>query len=101
MRNKSEVTNKFMEYMKFAEKQTGRAIKVIQSDNDKEYYNTTMDSILKESGIRHRLTTPHTPEQNGVAERKNRTLVESAMYDDSIRTVAVILGRGRLDGELY
>jgi len=37
-----------------------------------------MDALFKERGIRRRLTVPHTPEQNGIAERKNRTLVEAA-----------------------
>lgn len=78
LRNKSEVTEKFKEFMSVAERQTGRRIKAIQSDNGKEYCNTAMDTLLKERGIRHRLTVPHTPEQNGIAERKNRTLVEAA-----------------------
>lgn len=39
---------------------------------------TELQNYLKEKGIRHELTVPHSPEQNGVAERKNRTLVESA-----------------------
>ena len=34
-------------------------------------------TYLKSKGIRHELTVPHTPEQNGVAERMNRTLMES------------------------
>jgi len=78
MRNKSDVTGKFKEYIKFAERYTGRKIKAIQSDNGKEYCNSTMDALFKEHGIRHRLTVPHTPQQNGIAERKNRTLVETA-----------------------
>lgn len=64
--------------MKLAEKQTGRKIKAVQSDNGTEYCNSEMDKLFKEHGIRRRLTVPHTPEQNGVAERKNRTLVEAA-----------------------
>ncbi|KMQ92145.1 retrovirus-related pol polyprotein from transposon tnt 1-94 [Lasius niger] len=53
-------------------------MKVFHSDNGKEFCNSAMDRILKESGIQRRLTIPHTPEQNGAAERKNRTLVETA-----------------------
>lgn len=36
------------------------------------------EAYLKSKGIRHELTIAHTPEQNGVAERTNRTLMESA-----------------------
>lgn len=78
MRNKGEVAEKFKEFMKLAEKQAGRKIKAVQSNNGKEYCNSTLDSLFREHGIRRRLTTPHTPEQNDVAERKNRTLVEAA-----------------------
>lgn len=58
------------------ENQTGRRIKSLQSDNGKEYINS--DAFLKGNGIRRRLSIPYTLEQNGVAERKNRTLVETA-----------------------
>jgi len=78
MREKNEIANKFQEFMKMAENQTGRRIKAVQSDNGKEYCNSTMDNLFKERGIRPRLTVAHTPQQNGVAERKNRTLVEAA-----------------------
>lgn len=78
LRNKSEVTTKFMEYKNLAETHTGMKIKAIQSDNGREFVNMGMDHILKKSGIRNRLTAPYTPQQNGVAERKNRTLIEPA-----------------------
>lgn len=61
MRSKGEVTQKFKEFMKLAKRQTGRKIKAIQSDNSKEYCNAAMDALLKEHGIRRRLTVPHTP----------------------------------------
>lgn len=62
MRNKSEVPQKFVEFTNFAERQTGQKIKAVQSDNGKEYCNSTLDTLFKERGIRHRLTVPHTPE---------------------------------------
>lgn len=58
------------------EKQTERSIKCIQSDNAKEYCSKEFEEFLKTEGIKRRLTIPHTPQQNGIAERKNRTLVE-------------------------
>lgn len=68
----------FKSFKSFVENQTGRKIKCLQSDNGKEYINREFDDFLKKSGIGRRLTVMHTPEQNGVAERKNRTLVEMA-----------------------
>ena len=78
IKNKSEVFSKFKEYKEMAERQTGHKIKAIQSDNGTEYCNREFDTYLKEHGIVRRLSASHTPQQNGVAERKNRTLVEMA-----------------------
>lgn len=76
--NKSEVLRVFKIYKAYAEKLTERKIKNIQSDSGREYINNEFDEFLKKEGIRRRLTTPYTPQQNGVAERKNRTLIEMA-----------------------
>jgi transposase InsO family protein len=60
-------------------------IKHIRSDNGTEFKNTGLDDYLDELGITHELSAPYTPQQNGVVERKNRTLVEMArtMLDES------------------
>jgi len=71
MRKKSEIADKFQEFMKMTENQIGRRIKAVQSDNSKEYCNATLDNVFKKRGIHHRLTVAHIPQQNGVAERKN------------------------------
>ncbi|KAF8783371.1 Retrovirus-related Pol polyprotein like [Argiope bruennichi] len=60
------------------EKQTGRSIKVLRSDNGTEYINNEMMKYLELKGIQHQKSIPYTPEQMGVAERNNRTLVERA-----------------------
>ena len=78
LRTKDQVTNVFVEYKNLVEKQTGCKIKELQSDNGGEFLNKKMSEILKAAGIHQRLTVSHTPQQNGVAERKNRTLVEAA-----------------------
>ena len=53
-------------------------IKHIRSDNGTEFKNSGLDDYLDELGITHELTAPYTPQQNGVVERKNRTLAEMA-----------------------
>ena len=53
-------------------------IKHIRSDNGTEFRNAGLDDYLDELGITHELSAPYTPQQNGVVERKNRTLVEMA-----------------------
>lgn len=75
---KSAVTDAFREFKAVVEKQTGRMIKRLRSDNGTEFVNVGMKSICAEAGIVHETTIPYTPQQNGVAERMNRTLVERA-----------------------
>lgn len=78
LKKKSEVFDAFKQYKALVENYTGHKIKRLQSDNGKEYINQEFDTFLRNNGIERRLTVTHTPEQNGVAERKNRTLVEMA-----------------------
>lgn len=75
---KSAVTEAFREFKAVVEKQTGRMIKRLRSDNGTEFVNVGMKSICADAGIVHETTIPYTPQQNGVAERMNRTLVERA-----------------------
>ena len=51
---------------------------MLRTDNGGEYMSAEFKTYLKSKGIRHQLSVPHSPEQNGVAERMNRTLIESA-----------------------
>ena len=61
-----------------AEKSTGQELKVFKTDNGGEFTSTEFEGYLRKEGIRHELTVPKNPEQNGVAERMNRTIVETA-----------------------
>ncbi|KPJ16606.1 Retrovirus-related Pol polyprotein from transposon TNT 1-94 [Papilio machaon] len=78
LKNKSEAIEKIKEFKVFAERQTEKKLKSIRTDNGKEYVNNDMKSFTKKYGIVHQLTVEYTPEQNGVAERANRTLMEKA-----------------------
>ena len=60
------------------EKQSGKCIKILRSDQGGEYTLGDIDSYCKNNGIIQQFMVPSTPQQNGVAERKNRTLVECA-----------------------
>ena len=53
-------------------------IKHIRSDNDTEFKNTGLDLYLDTLRITHEFSTPYTPQQNGIMERKNQTLIEMA-----------------------
>ena len=58
------------------ENQTGKKIKILHLDQGGEYRLGEFMNFCKQHGIIQQFTVPHTPPQNGVAERKNRTLVE-------------------------
>ena len=76
LRNKSDVFKQFTEWMAMAEQLTGKRLKVLRSDNGGEYTSSEFEKYLKQNGVIHQLTVPKCPEQNGIAERLNRTLVE-------------------------
>ena len=78
LKKKSDVLEAFKLYKNELENLTNSKIKNLQSDNGREFVNNNFYSFLKLNGIHRRLSIPHTPEQNGVAERRNRTLVEMA-----------------------
>ena len=58
------------------ERSTGRQVKTLRSDNGVEYNSGEFTSYLAKEGIKHELTTPYTPQQNGITERLNCTLIE-------------------------
>lgn len=78
LRKKSDVLSEFRKMRALMERQKGAKIKCIQSDNGTEYLNNLFDEYLENDGIRRRLTVANNPEQNRIAERKNRTLLETA-----------------------
>uniref|UniRef100_A0A1X7UTK1 Integrase catalytic domain-containing protein n=1 Tax=Amphimedon queenslandica TaxID=400682 RepID=A0A1X7UTK1_AMPQE len=78
MRNKLEVPDKFKEFEAIACNQTGLKISTLHSDNGGEYLSNDFEEYLKGKGIRHKCTIPYSIAQNGMAERMNRTTVESA-----------------------
>ena len=76
LRFKSAVAGVFFKFKNWIENQSGFRIQVLRSYNDKEYTLNEFDKFCEEVGIEHQLTTPYTPKQNGVSERKNRTIME-------------------------
>ncbi|KAI3468855.1 hypothetical protein Pfo_025518, partial [Paulownia fortunei] len=78
MVRKSEALEKFKEFRNEAEKQLGKNIKTLRSDRGGEYLSNDFRTYLLENGIVSQLSAPGTPQQNGVSERRNRTLLDMA-----------------------
>lgn len=74
LKRKSETLVKFKQFKSMIELQTSHRIKAIRSDNGGEYISQDFIRFCDESGIMRQLTQTYTSHQNGMAERKNRTL---------------------------
>jgi transposase InsO family protein len=79
LKAKDEVFNKFQEFQALVENLSERKIKVLRFDNGGEYTSKEFKEFCREAGIKRELTTPYNhPQQNGVTERKDRSIVEVA-----------------------
>ncbi|UYV67412.1 hypothetical protein LAZ67_5000499 [Cordylochernes scorpioides] len=76
LKGKDEVYEKIKDYVISAHTEFGKNIQTIRTDNGREYVNRQVEDFLNQSGIKHQLTVPYSPAQNGVTERKNRSLME-------------------------
>jgi hypothetical protein len=81
---KSQAQETLKIFLRRAQNEFGLRIKKIRSDNGTEFKNSQIEGFLEEEGIKHEFSSPYTPQQNGVVERKNRTLLDMArtMLDD-------------------
>jgi hypothetical protein len=77
LKTKDEVFNKFQEFKAEIENLTNKKIKILRTDNGREYTSTKFVAFCKSTRIRRELTVPHNPQQNGVVERKNRSIEET------------------------
>ena len=103
--HKSEALDCFIRYMNEVENQTERKVKTLRTDRGGEYLSDMFKTICNDRGIIRQLTIPGTPQQNGVAERRNRTLLEMvrsmmaqanlpiSYWGDALLTAAYILNK--------
>ncbi|RVW87889.1 Retrovirus-related Pol polyprotein from transposon TNT 1-94 [Vitis vinifera] len=106
LKNKSDVFVTFKKWKVMVETETGLKVKCLRSDNGGEYIDGGFSEYCAAQGIRMEKTIPGTPQQNGVAERMNRTLNERArsirlhaelpktFWADAISTAAYLINRG-------
>ncbi|KAG8476901.1 hypothetical protein CXB51_030380 [Gossypium anomalum] len=76
LKQKSDVFFAFMSWKIMIEKQTGKQIKYLRTDNGLELCSDEFNRLCKSEGIMRHLIVRHTPQQNGVVERMNRTIME-------------------------
>ena len=90
LKQKSEVFERFLEWKAMVERSTGKKLQTLRSDNGGEYTSTQFQDYLTKEGIKHELTVPKSPEQNGVAERLNGISKVNAFWRS---TTSKVLGR--------
>ncbi|KAK9059410.1 hypothetical protein SSX86_022030 [Deinandra increscens subsp. villosa] len=78
MKNKTEVFHHIVTFSNLLRNQFKAVVKVFRSDNGTEFINNQMTDFCKNSGIVHQTTCAYTPQQNGIAERKHRHLLNVA-----------------------
>lgn len=86
LRRKSDAFAAFKEWLAYVEKETGMKLRVFRTDGGGEFIPKEWIQFLKDRGIQHEMTSPYTPEQNGVTERLNQTLF------DHVRTIFIDSG---------
>ena len=103
--SKDKVLEAFMNFQAYVSNQYNATVKVLRSDNGGEYISNAFKSHLAKHGIVHQTSCPYTPQQNGVAERKNRHLMEVArsmmfhanvpkrFWGDAVQTACYLINR--------
>ena len=77
LKTKDHVFEKFVEWKALIENARGKKLKTLCTDNGGEYTAIKFTAYLKKDGVCHEFTVPKNPQQNGVAERMKRTLIET------------------------
>ncbi|GAU33426.1 hypothetical protein TSUD_380620 [Trifolium subterraneum] len=75
---KSEAFEVFKRFKTLVEKQSYKSIKVLRTDGGGEYTSKEFENYCKDQGIIHEVTTPYTPQHNGLTERRNRSILDMA-----------------------
>jgi transposase InsO family protein len=78
LQDKSETQGTLKRFLRRAQNEFELKVKKIRSDNGSEFKNLQVEEYLEEEGVKHEFFAPYTPQQNGVVERKNRTLIDMA-----------------------
>nr|GFD32803.1 putative ribonuclease H-like domain-containing protein [Tanacetum cinerariifolium] len=78
LRSKDETPEVVIKFIQQIQVGLNKTVRYVRTDNGIEFVNHTLTEYYERIGIFHQKTVPRTPQQNGVVERRNRTLVEAA-----------------------
>jgi len=102
---KDEALGYLKKFKAVAELEFGHRLRAVRTDRGGEFNSGAFMVFCSEHGIRHNTTTPYSPQQNGIVERRNQTVVEmvrcllksmdvsSLFWGEAVKTVVYILNR--------
>jgi len=109
--SKADVAAASKEVLEFLSNQSSCKLKAVRTDNGTEYVNQELRSYFKSKGVEHQMTVPYTPEQNGKAERLNRTLMDKvramlheaklrkSLWAEAVNTASYLRNRSAVSGK--
>lgn len=113
LREKSEAFGRFKKFKALIEQEAGTTIKTLRTDRGGEFTSAEFNSFCEENGIQRHLTAPYSPQQNGVVERRNRTILEMTrsilkhmsvpnyMWGEAVRHVTYLINRAATRTLIY
>nr|GEW61125.1 Gag-Pol polyprotein [Tanacetum cinerariifolium] len=78
LRSKDETPEVLIDFLRLVHRRLHAQVRIVRTDKGTEFLNKTLHAYFASEGINHQTSVARTPEQNGVVERRNRTLVEAA-----------------------
>nr|GFB58465.1 putative ribonuclease H-like domain-containing protein [Tanacetum cinerariifolium] len=78
LRSKDETPELLIDFLRLVQRGLQAQVRVVRTDKGTEFLNQTLHAYFTAEGIQHQTSIARTPEQNGVVERRNRTLAEAA-----------------------
>ena len=105
LKEKNEAFGRFKKLKASIEQETGISIKTFRTDRGGEFTSNEFNNFCEENGIQRHLTAPYSPQQNGVVERRNRTILEMTrsilkhmsvpnyMWGEAVRHVIYLINR--------
>jgi len=76
LNDKGDTYDIFKKFLTRAENEFDLKVKKVRSHNGSEFRNTRVEELCDDKGIKHEFSSKYTPKQNGLVERKNRTLID-------------------------
>ncbi|GKF12496.1 retrovirus-related pol polyprotein from transposon TNT 1-94, partial [Tanacetum coccineum] len=116
LRTKDETPEVIKKFIILTQRALNATVRYLRTDNGMEFVNKTLTELCKSVGITHNTSVPRTPQQNGVVERRNRTLMEADrtmliltkapifLWAEAVATVCYTLNRSlvhTLHGKTY